>query len=127
MYEKYKNLLVEDSKIFVMGKPSNRGDQDINQPKIVVDHIFNLGDIRKTLPKTINIKIPYYYKDSNILELIKKNSLKFPGNHPIVLYLENSRKQYDKIKLSDVRISADNESIKSLRQQLDQAIVRIGI
>ena len=100
---------------------------DPNQVKIVADHIFDLQNLRKTLSKVINIKIPYSYKDEKILNSIKENALQFPGNYPVILYLENSDQRYDKIKLPDIRMSSDIVSIDSLREKLDQATVKIGI
>jgi len=127
VYEKYKHILIDDAKIFVIGKPSNRGDNDPNQVKVVADKIFDLVNIRKTLSKAINIKIPYSYKDPKILNLIKDNASEFQGTFPVILYLENSDQRYDKIKLADIRMSSDIASIESLRNKLDKATVRIGI
>ena len=127
VYEKYKHILIDDAKIFVIGKPSNRGDNDPNQVKIVADHVFELSNLRQTLSKVINIKIPYSYKDEKILNNIKENASQFPGNYPVILYLENSDQRYDKIKLPDIRMSSDIASMDSLREKLDQATIKIGI
>ena len=126
-YEKYKSILNEDSKIFIIGKKSSRGDFDSSNPKIIVDKIYTLDDIIKTLSKTINIKIPYNYKDPKILELIKGTTALFPGSCAVFLYLENSNNQFDKIKLPKIRLSASRECVDYLKDKLAEASVKVGI
>ena len=62
VYEKFRNILHEDSKIFIIGKKSTRGEFDSNNPKIIVDKIYTLDSIMQTLSKTINIKIHFTTK-----------------------------------------------------------------
>ena len=62
-----------------------------------------------------------------MLDSIKKISLNYPGNHPIILYLENSQHQYNKVKLSDCRITTDHDCLSALRKELIGTTVRIGI
>ena len=126
-YEKYNNILKEDAKIFIVGKKSSRGDFDSNKPKIIVDKIYTLDDIIQTLSKTINIKIPYNYKDPKILEIIKGATALFPGSCSVVLYLENSNHQFDQIKLDKIKLLASKECVDYLKGKLSQASIKVGI
>ena len=126
-YEQYKNILGEDSKIFIVGKKSSRGDFDSSNPKIIVDKAYPLNNIVQTLSKTVNIKISYNYKDPKILESIKDTTALFPGNCAVVLYLENSNNKFDKIRLPKIRISASKDCIEHLKTKLDKASIKIGI
>ena len=126
-YEKYRPLLAEDSKIFIVGKKSSRGEFDPNQPKIIVDKVYTLNNIIENLSRTLNIKIPYNYRDPKILESIKDTTALFPGSCPVILYLENSNNKFDKVKLSKIRLSASKECIEHLKTNLNQASIKIGI
>ena len=97
------------------------------KPKIIVDNIWLLKDIRNNLARTVNIKIPYNCQDPNILESIKGIAKEFPGNYPVILYLEDSNQQLDKVKFSKIRVSSSSECLETLRGSLPEAIVRIGI
>ena len=127
VYEKFRNILHEDSKIFIIGKKSTRGEFDSNNPKIIVDKIYTLDSIMQTLSKTINIKIPFHYKDPNILSIIKGTVALYPGSCPIFLYLENSNKEFDKIQLSKIKLSASKECVDYLTDKLVKATIKIGI
>ena len=127
IYQKYSNLLIEDTKIFIQGKPSDRGDDDPLKPKIIVDNIWLLKDIRNNLTRTINIKIPYSCQDPNMLESIKDIAKAFSGNYPLVLYLEDSNQNLDKVRFSEIRVSSSKECLEALRSSLPEVTVRIGI
>ena len=118
---------MEDAKIFLQGKPSDRGDEDPLKPKIIADNIWLLKDIRKNLARTINIKIPYTCQDPNVLQSIKDIAEEFPGNYPLVLYLEDSNQNLDKVRFSEIRISSSSECLEKLRVSLPETTVRIGI
>ena len=125
-YEKYSNLLVEDNKIFIQGKLSDR-DEDPEKPKVISDSIYSLKAIRSNLARSINIKIPYTYQDPKILDKIKKVSDSYPGKLPVVLFLENSDQTFNKIRFAKIRLSPDSACLKEIRSKLDQATVKIGI
>ena len=125
-FEKYGNLLVEDHKIFVQGKPSDR-EEDPDKPKIIADSIYRLKGIRENLSRTINIKIPYTYQDDKILDKIKQISKSYPGKLPVVLFLENSDQTFNKLRFSEIRLSSNADCLKEIRNSLDQATIRIGI
>ena len=125
-FEKYGNLLVEDHKIFVQGKPSDR-EEDPDKPKIIADSIYRLKGIRENLSRTINIKIPYTYQDDKVLDKIKQISKSYPGKLPVVLFLENSDQTFNKLRFSEIRLSSNADCLKAIRNSLDQATIRIGI
>ena len=125
-YEKYSNLLVEDSKIFIQGKPSNR-DEEPEKPKVIADSIYSLKSIRSNLARSINIKIPYTYQDPKILDKIKEVANLYPGKLPIVLFLENSDQTFNKVRFAEIRLSPESDCLKEIRLKLEQATVKIGI
>ena len=125
-YEKYSNLLVEDSKIFIQGKPSNR-DEEPEKPKVIADSIYSLKSIRNNLARSINIKIPYTYQDPKILDKIKEVANLYPGKLPIVLFLENSDQTFNKVRFAEIRLSPESDCLKEIRLKLEQATVKIGI
>ena len=127
IYEKYSNLLVEDSKIFIQGKLSDRADSDDANPKVIAEHIFSLKGIRDNLARTVSIKIPYTCQDPKILESIKSIAAEHPGNLPLVLYLEDSNKRLEKMRFSDIRLSHSANCLKALRENLESLTVRLGI
>jgi len=125
-YEKYDNLLIEDNKIFIQGKPSDR-EEDSESPKIIADNIYSLKNIRENLSRVINIKIPYTYQDTKILDQIKKIAKSYPGKLPLVLYLENSDQTFNKLRFSEIRLSSKSDCLKELRSRLEKATIKIGI
>ena len=125
-FEKYSNLLVEDRKIFVQGKPSDR-EEDPNKPKIIADSIYALKGIRENLSRSINIKIPYTYQDDKILDKIKQVAKSYPGKLPVVLFLENSDQTFNKLRFSEIRLSSSADSLKEIRSSLKEATIKIGI
>ena len=126
-YEKYSNLLIEDAKIFIDGKASDRSDSEDAAPKVIADHIYSLKGIRDNLARTINIKIPYTSQEPSILQSIKEVADKYSGNLPLILYLEDSNQRLEKIRFSDIRMSNNDECLDTLRNRLPDCIVRIGI
>ena len=127
IYEKYSNLLTEDSKIFIDGKISDRSDSEDPTPKVIAGNIYSLKNIRSNLARTINIKVPYTAQDPKILSAIKSIAQKHTGNLSSVLYLEDSNQRLEKIRFGDIRMSGDDFCLKELRQSLHDCIVRIGI
>jgi DNA polymerase-3 subunit alpha len=125
-YEKYSNLLIEDNKIFIQGKPSDR-EEDPEKPKVIADNIYTLKAIRSNLARSINIKIPYTYQDPKILDKIKEVANSYPGKLPLVLFLENSDQTFNKVRFAEIRLSPDSRCLKEIRLKLDQSTVRIGI
>ena len=125
-FEKYSNLLVEDHKIFIQGKPSDR-EEDPDKPKIIADSIYGLKGIRENLSRSINIKIPYTYQDDKILDKIKQIAKSYPGKLPVVLFLENSDQTFNKLRFSEIRLSSGADCLKEIRNSLEQATIKIGI
>ena len=125
-YEKYSNLLVEDNKIFIQGKPSNR-DEEAEKPKVIADNIYSLKAIRGNLARSINIKIPYTYQDPKILDKIKEVAKSYTGKLPIILFLENSDQTFNKVRFAEIRLSPESDCLKEIRRRLDKATVKVGI
>ena len=64
LYEKHSHQLVEDEKLFFVGKPSSYGDDKENN-RMVATAIHSLQDIRKTLSKTVNIMLSFGMDNKN--------------------------------------------------------------
>ena len=127
IYEKYNNLLVEDAKIFIDGKISDRSDSEDPTPKVIAERVYSLKGIRENLARAVNIKVPYTSQNPEILKTIKKTALQYSGNLALVLYLEDSNQRLEKIRFADIRMSASDDCLKELRQELKDVTIRIGI
>ena len=59
LYNLKKDLLEENSMVFVTGKLSNRQSEDDDVLKIIADDIIDISRVRSKLSKHIHVKINY--------------------------------------------------------------------
>jgi len=114
LYEKHISQLVEDEKIFVVGKPSNYGDDQDNN-RMVASSIFRLQEVRKTLSNTVNILLNFGMDDKNEIDKIKELCHGNVGNCRLVFHLATNNGLKRKIVANNIQVASSHHLINSLR------------
>src|SRR5699024_6340806 len=111
-YEQYQEFLHEDEIIIIEGKLSI---SEVEDPKIICEKIMTLDKYK--LDK-LYIKLANSQSD-NIFEKIKPILSRYPGDTPVYLYVERSRKSF----VADKSLWVDVEDSNIIRE-LDSNIIR---
>lgn len=101
VYEKYKNLLQSDSKVFITGRLDKREDE---LPKILVEEITPLGGKSKR-HLIIAVSQDDRVDFTKLNDIIQSN----PGKTPIIMHLKDEDKSFlldKKIKISSFTINS---------------------
>ena len=113
-YEKNKDLLIEDQKIFVCGKPSNQnGDADVL--KLVADDIFQLETTRGRLSRNVNIQFDIHNEDEKLLNEINSIAVDNKGRCSLVIHLLSTQGNAKRVKAGNIRIAPDVQVVNKLR------------
>ena len=125
LYEKHSHQLVEDEKLFFVGKPSSYGDDKENN-RMVATAIHSLQDIRKTLSKTVNIMLSFGMDNKNEIDKIKSLCQKNAGNCRLVFHLAANNGLKRKILANSIKVESSHHLIASLRNVLGKNNVWIS-
>ncbi len=85
IYEEYRNILTQDSPIFINGRVSIKEEEE---PKVLCDDISPMSSAVSKL----YIKVPDSFND-NILREIKTILKQHRGNIPVIIYFEKGNKK----------------------------------
>jgi len=92
VFERYSELIYEDGLIVVKGTVNFKEEE---APKILANSIFSLNDYKETNErKIIKLMIPYDMEESETLENIREVLQAYPGEIPVIIYSEVSRKKF---------------------------------
>lgn len=92
VFERYSELIYEDGLIVVKGTVNFKEEE---APKILANSIFSLSDYREMKErKIIKLMIPYDMEESETLENIREVLQAYPGEIPVIIYSEISRKKF---------------------------------
>ena len=114
VYEKTKDLLLDDGCIFIKGSPSDR-DEGSETLKMIARDIFPLVQTREKLSRHINIMIDSNQNDENLLNTLKELSAKNKGRRGLVIHLKAENGSVERIRASKLGVSASKTFVQSLR------------
>ena len=115
VFEKTKDILIEDNCIFIKGSPSNR-DDDSDSLKMIAKKIFLLESIRKELSKNINILFNDNHHEEDLLQNLKDLASKNKGRCRLIIHLKSEKGSIKRIRASKIGVSASKSFIQSLRE-----------
>jgi DNA polymerase-3 subunit alpha len=115
-YEKYKNVLIEDSKVFVKGRVSIVEEQD---SKIIMQKMVDLKDISKQL----YLKVEDYNTYKKLYDKIIYNINLYKGKDKVIIYL-NKEKTIKKLK-SEFNVNINNDLTDELKLILGEECVKV--
>ena len=118
LYNQVKDLIHENSLIFVSGKLSNRQSEYDDVLKIIADDIIDIKRVRDKLSRHINVKLSYNQGNKDILSKIHSIAHSNKGHCRFVLNIESSTGYIQRIVSNDLNVSSSIELINQLRELL---------
>ncbi|MDY2986373.1 MAG: DNA polymerase III subunit alpha [Peptoniphilus sp.] len=91
VYEKYMDIIVEENVVLVEGHIQA---SEIEEPKILVDSISLLKDYEDELKSVKKLYLSLRSKESNLLNSVKAELVKYSGDIPVIFYFEDEKKAY---------------------------------
>lgn len=91
VYEKYMDIIAEENVVLVEGHIQA---SEIEEPKILVDSISLLKDYEDELKSVKKLYLSLRSKDSNLLNSVKAELVKYSGDVPVIFYFEDEKKAY---------------------------------
>jgi DNA polymerase-3 subunit alpha len=118
LFDRIKDLIYDNSMIFVTGKLSNRQSEYDDVLKVIADDVIDIKKVRNKLSRHINIKIGYDQNNKEILSKIHSLATSNKGNCRFVLNIESSTGYVQRIASSELNVSSSLEFISELRELL---------
>ena len=115
-YEADRDLLTEDSKIFIKGRVS-LGDEPVG--KLVCEQVIPFSKVPRQLWLQFEDKETYQAKEGTILSILKESE----GQDSVVIYLKKERAK--KILPANWKVEASRELLEKLIGQLGENNVKI--
>lgn len=112
-YEKYKNLLVEDAKVFVQGKVNVEEDKPA---KLICQNLYSFEEVEKLYIQFEN-KEEYMKQEIGLLELLEQ----YPGNSLVRIYCKEEKAQ----KQLTGKYKLDEELLAELRKRFLEQNVKV--
>lgn len=91
VYEKYMDIIAEENVVLIEGHIQA---SEIEEPKILVDSISLLKDYEDELKSVKKLYLSLRSKDSNLLNSVKAELVKYSGDVPVIFYFEDEKKAY---------------------------------
>ena len=107
-------ISINDSCIFIKGKPSDR-DERGDTLKMVADDVFPLAQAREKLSHHINVMIDSGQTDEGLLETLKDLSEKNKGRLGLILHLKAKNGTVQRIRARTTGLNASKDFVKNLR------------
>ena len=115
-YEADRDLLTEDSKIFIKGRVS-LGDEPVG--KLVCEQVIPFSKVPRQLWLQFEDKETYQAKEGTILSILKESE----GQDSVVIYLKKERAK--KILPANWKVEASRELLEKLIGQLGEINVKV--
>ena len=119
VYEKTKEILTDDSCVFIKGSPSNR-DDDSGALKMIAGDVFPLSHTREKLSHHINVILDSTQCNVQLLYKLNDLSEKNSGLCELIIHLKSEAGTVQRIKARRIGINASKELLKDLRKIFGQ-------
>ena len=116
LYEKYRQIIAEDNKVFITGRVTSGGEENA---KIICETITLFSDKSSELWIRFENKEEYEEKYPQLLENIKLSN----GKDKIVIYLNQEKAK--KILPASCNVNADQQFLQKMQALFGENIVRI--
>ena len=118
LFNQVKDLIHENSMIFVTGKLSNRQSEYDDVIKIIADDVMDIKRVRNKLSRHINIKLSYDKANKETLSEIHRIAKSSKGHCRFILNIESSSGYMQRVVSNDLNVSPNLEFIQQLRDIL---------
>jgi len=118
LYDRVKELIHDNSMIFVIGKLSNRQSEYDDVLKVIANDVIDIKKVRNKLSRHINVKLRYDQRNKNILSNIHSIAESHKGSCRFVLNVESSTGFVQRIASSDLNVSSSLQFVSELRELL---------
>ena len=118
LFNQVKDLIHENSMIFVTGKLSNRQSEYDDVIKIIADDVIDIKRVRNKLSRHINIKLSYDKANKETLSEIHRIAKSSKGHCRFILNIESSSGYMQRVVSNDLNVSPNLEFIQQLRDIL---------
>ena len=115
-YEKKRDLLIEDEKVFVQGRVSI-GDDPAG--KLICERIIPFSMVPRELWLKYPNKDEYFSSEQELLDMLRLSE----GNDRVVIYLEAERAK--KVLPANWRVNADLQLTSRLSEKLGEKNVKV--
>ena len=116
VYERFRNLLEEDSKVFVRGRVSGEEEKD---SKLICDKIWSFSDIPRELWVQFADMGSFEKQESDLYSFIREEE----GKDRVVIYVRNPR-QVKRLS-ENWGITVSDDLLHSLRERFGEANVKV--
>ena len=116
-YAKYQELLIEEAKVFIEGKFSDR-DSDNETPTIIFDSVMPLDDLR--LKKAKRVHIRFIKKDMSDLQVQQTKEIleRNPGEMILIIHIYSQEKNEIRVRAGNIRVNVSQAHMEKLRTKL---------
>ena len=124
-FEKCRSQLTLDSKVFIIGSPSNRAD-DSDVLKFIGTDFFPLDQVRHKMSRAINVRFPHPSANDSLIEDLKNLAETHKGQCHLVIHLITSKGNSQRVRASRMRVTSAQEFVKKLRTSFGNSNVWIS-
>jgi DNA polymerase-3 subunit alpha len=112
-YAKYKELIKNDSVVFITGKPTD--DTDFSDLKLIVDEIVPVERAREIFSKNINVRLEPNQMTPADVDALLDMAKEHKGNCGLMFHLISDLGKKQRIYAHNVKVSVNSTFLKKLR------------
>ena len=126
VFSKYKDLLVEDKSIFLIGNPSKREEEVTIPLKFIASQIIPLSEAKQNLVSKLNILLNFEQNNEKTLVKIQTILNDNPGDLNLIVHLESNVGTTKKIQVKSKKINGSSKFLHDLRLEFGESHVWIS-
>ena len=112
-FAKYKDLIKNDSVVFISGKPTD--ETDFSELKMIADDIVNVEKAREIYSKNVNIRIEPDQMSPTDVDALLNMAKEHVGGCGLMFHMASERGKQQRIYAHNVKVSAHSSFLKKLR------------
>jgi len=112
-FAKYKDLIKNDSVVFISGKPTD--ETDFSELKMIADDIVNVEKAREIYSKNVNIRIEPDQMSPTDVDALLNMAKEHVGGCGLMFHMASDRGKQQRIYAHNVKVSAHSSFLKKLR------------
>ena len=112
-FAKYKELIKNDSVVFITGKPTD--DTDFSNLKLIADEIVTVEKARDIYSKNVNIRLEPNQMSPTDVDALLTMAKDHEGGCGLMFHMTSERGKQQRIYAHNVKVSAHSSFLKKLR------------
>ena len=112
-FAKYKELIKNDSVVFITGKPTD--DTDFSNLKLIADEIVTVEKARDIYSKNVNIRLEPNQMSPTDVDALLTMAKDHGGGCGLMFHMTSERGKQQRIYAHNVKVSAHSSFLKKLR------------